>query len=37
MNQAAADQLAIIIAIIIIVCILGLGFEILRLLWERRK
>lgn len=37
MNQAAADQLAMILGIIVIVCILGLGFEILRLLWERRK
>lgn len=37
MNQAAADQVAMILGIIVIVCILGLGFEILRLLWERRK
>lgn len=37
MNQAAADQLATIIGVLVIVCFLGLGFEILRLLWERRK
>lgn len=37
MNQHAADQLALIIGVIVVICIGGLLLEVLRLLWERRK
>ncbi len=37
MNQHAADQLAVILGVIVVICIGGLLLEILRLLWERRK
>ena len=37
MNQHAADQLAVILGVIVVICIGGLLLEILRLLGERRK
>ena len=37
MNNPAADQLAVILGILVVICIGGLLLEVLRLLWERRK
>lgn len=37
MNQHAADQVALILGVIVVICIGGLLLEVIRLLWERRK